>query len=122
VPRQVTRDARMETPLLEEPDEVGRVRKTGDGKPALRNVVRIVRMVGTDECRIRLHTEAGIPQHVLRPISTPRTSAAGPLTLVVTLNIASAPVVGSTTPLMFWVVVPPTMKLVSSFTNASTDI
>src|ERR1700689_5057607 len=60
------RDARMEAPLLEEADEVGRVRKTGDGEAALSDVVRIVRVVGADECRVRLHAEARVPQHVLR--------------------------------------------------------
>src|SRR5580704_428735 len=52
--------------------------------------------------------------------SMPRTSAEGPLTCEVTLKDARAPL-GSVTPLMGCEIVPPTIKLVTSFTKASTD-
>src|SRR5438552_4621659 len=52
--------------------------------------------------------------------SSPRTSADGPLTREVTLNCAGAPL-GRVTLLIVCVIVPPTMKLVTSFTKASTD-
>src|ERR1700733_4246510 len=52
--------------------------------------------------------------------SMPRTSAEGPLTCDVTLKIAGEPF-GSVTPLICCVIVPPTTKLVTSLSNASTE-